>query len=157
MVGAGKPQVKRNLVACHRGVLQSFTVDLRVADGDTLRCLIGEGKMVDAGAAAFVDIVEGKDAFDDALLRRSVLQVIFQFGRKNIERSFTDRVLIKLVDANPVGWRIVVPEFGGNDFRLVRIARRFVENSLKGKGAGVVVDLLGLAAAQRQDKRQQGA
>ena len=45
----------------------------------------------------------------------------------------------------------------GKIFWLIWIARRVVENSLKREGAGVVVDLLGLAAAQRQGKRQQGA
>ena len=48
----------------------------------------------------------------------------------------------------------------GKIFRLIRfiwVARRVIEHRLKREWAGVVVDLLGLAAAQRQDKRQQGA
>ena len=45
----------------------------------------------------------------------------------------------------------------GKIFWLVRATRRVVEYRLEGERAGVVVDLLGLAAAQRQDKRQQGA
>ena len=63
---AGDPQVDGKLTALEGGGLQALSVNLRVAYGDIVRCLIGEGEAVDADAVALLRIVEGKDALDDA-------------------------------------------------------------------------------------------
>ena len=153
----GEPQVDGKLAALEGGGLQALSVNLRVAHGDTLRRLIGEGEAVDAGAAALLRIVAGKDALDDALFRREFLYLIGVLGRKDVEGSLADGVLLKVVDTNAVGGESIVAGFYKSIFRLIRVTRRVVEYCLEGERAGVVVDLLNLAPAQRQDKRQQGA
>lgn len=126
---------------------------MRVAHGDIVRRLKGEGEAVDADAVALLRIVAGKDALDDALLWWSVLQVIGILRRKNVESSLADGVLLKVVDTNAVGGESIVAGFYKSIFRLIRVTRRVVEYCLEGERAGVVVDLLNLAPAQRQDKR----
>ena len=114
---------------------------------------------MDADAVALLRIVAGKDALDDALFRREFLYLIGVLGRKDVEGSLVDGVLLKVIGANPIGRRMM-RNMKGKIFRLIRfiwVARRVIEHRLKREWAGVVVDLLGLAAAQRQDKRQQGA
>ena len=111
---------------------------------------------MDADAVALLRIVEGKDSLDDAIFRREFLYLIGVLGRKDVEGSLADGVRLKVIGANPIGWRIM-RNMKGKIFRLVRVARRVVEYRLEGERAGVVVDLLGLTPAQRQDKRQQGA
>ena len=130
---AGDPQVDGKLTALEGGGLQALSVNLRVAHGDIVRCLIGEGEAVDADAVALLRIVEGKDALDDALFRREFLYLIGVLGRKDVEGSLADGVLLKVIGANPIGRRMM-RNMKGKIFRLIRfiwVAWRVVENSLK--------------------------